>query len=138
MLLTKEQKETYIALFNDEQTIRELTDQMNEQWVVRKYKDYRIHNDYPYELLMNNEQVDTFEYWLLKLLKNVLLLPQYKVGDKVVGIVRKYGRKVINGTITELSLNGHGLCGAWVSVRVDSIDYQHYLMPIEDIKHIEV
>ena len=137
MKLTTEQKQTYIAFFSettDKEIIDELKGKLDREWVVNKTTiPYE-----PYQLLINNRLEDTFSYDTYKILKNVLLIPQFKVGEKVKGIVRKYGRRIIYGKITEISLNEHALVGAWVSVREDSEEYHHWLMPIEDITHIGV
>lgn len=137
MKLTTEQKQTYIAFFSkttDKDIIDELESKIDKEWLVIKTTiPYE-----PYQLLINNVIEDTFSIDTYNILKNVLLMPQYKVGEKVECVFKKYGKKRFIGTITEISLNEHSLIGAWVSVKEDSEAYGHYLMPIEDIKHIEV
>lgn len=143
MILTTEQKQTYIAGFceiNDKEIIDDLNNKIDREWSIKVNKDYHKgdNDDLQYYLYIDNELIDTMSIYLYKILKNVLLIPQFKVGEKVKGIVRKYGRRIIYGKITEISLNEHSLLGAWVSVREDSEEYHHWLMPIEDITHIGV
>jgi len=143
MTLTTEQKQTYIAGFceiNDKEIIDDLNSKIDREWFIKNNVNYHKgdNDDLQYYLYIGNELIDTFSNALYSILKNVLLIPQFKVGERVRGIVRKYGRRIIYGKITEISLNEHSLLGAWVSVREDSEEYHHWLMPIEDIKHIEV
>ena len=45
-------------------------------------------------------------------------MKELKVGNKVIGIFRKYGNHKILGEVIDISNNEHGLPGKWVSILV--------------------
>lgn len=128
MLLNEKQKLTYIEMCKtyegeDDET-RYLRSKLQDKWEIKKVVGG--YDDCPYYLFINGGEeggITSYEY---KVLKSVLLLDNYKVGDKVRVYIEK-ARVYITGKITELCLNEHALIGAWVSV-------QHWLVPIYHVK----
>lgn len=128
MILNKEQKLTYIEMCKtyegESEESKYLRSRLEDKWEIKKVR--YGYDDCPYYLFIDNGEeggITSHEY---KVLKNVPLLSNYKIGDKVRVYIEK-ARIYIVGTIKELCLNEHALIGAWVSV-------EHWLVPMYHVK----